>query len=382
MAERPLRLLVAADKFKGSLSGPEACAAIGAGFRDAWGGEAAVSIRLLPVADGGEGMARALSAARNGTWVEETVADPLGRPVVAGFALIDDGRTAVMEMAEASGLGRLGPGERDPWRASTRGTGQLICRALERGVGRLVLGIGGSATNDGGVGLAAELGIVFRDDAGRPVEDLPADLERVRSIDWSGRRPIPGFVVACDVTNPLLGPEGSTRVYGPQKGVAAADFARHEARLRHLVSLAGGRGARAAAVPGSGAAGGLGFGCLVFADAELRPGFDLVADLLGLEAAIGEADLIVTGEGRLDGQTLHGKAPAGVAGLARRLGKPVVAFAGAVEESSRDLLLESFDWIAPIDPGGLPAPEAMRRAADRLRATVAGRAGDIRALLR
>jgi glycerate kinase len=381
MAHRPLRLLVASDKYKGSLSGPEACAAIAAGMREALGAES-VEIRQLPVADGGEGMARSITEAKGGEWIKERVDDPLGRPVLAGYGLFDDGGgpTAVMEMAEASGLWRLSPAERDPWRATTRGTGQLMRRAIESGAGRILLGIGGSATNDGGVGLAEALGVAFLDGEGRMVRDLPAGLASVRRIDRTGAIPLPPVIVACDVTNPLLGPDGCTRIYGPQKGVEDTDLGRHEERLRHLVTLAGERGESAAQVSGSGAAGGLGFGCLVFAGASLRPGFALVAEVLGLEPEIAWADVVITGEGRLDAQTLQGKAPAGVADLARRLGKPVVAFAGIVEETAREVLAERFDFFAPLDAGGRSVSESMRQAAALLRATAARHAARVAGL--
>ncbi|MCB1231491.1 MAG: glycerate kinase, partial [Verrucomicrobiae bacterium] len=342
---RPLRLLVAADKFKGSLSGPEACQAIAEGLKEALGDR--VEINTAPVADGGEGMARGITEARGGEWQVVTVLDPLGRPVEAGFGLIegDSGETVgVIEMAEASGLWRLADSERDPWRASTFGTGELMRAAITRGADRLLLGIGGSATNDGGSGMAAALGFQFLSSEGDLLTDLPADLEKAVSLELSPHPLVP-VEVACDVTNPLLGPTGCTTIYGPQKGVSEGDHERHESRLAHLVALLGHeKGARAAKVPGSGAAGGLGFGCLAFLNAELRPGFDLVAEVLGLEAAVRDADIVITGEGKLDGQTLQGKAPAGVAKLARRFGKPVTALAGIIADDAGSSLAEQFDF--------------------------------------
>ncbi|MBL9151177.1 MAG: glycerate kinase [Verrucomicrobiales bacterium] len=376
MADRPLRLLVATDKFKGSLTGPEACSAIATGLRDGLGARA-VKIRELPIADGGEGMARAITLATGGQWITTDVTDPLGRRVEAGYGWIDSSRTAVIEMAEPSGLWRVSPDERDPWRASTRGTGELMRHAIEVGAQRLLLGIGGSATNDGGTGMAAALGVRFLDASGDLVADLPTNLDRVHRIDTTARIALPEVVVACDVTNPLLGPTGCTRVYGPQKGLSAADFDRHESRLAHLVSLTGSAGRLAAETPGAGAAGGLGFGCLVFCGARLRPGFDLVSEILGLEPAVAEADLVITGEGSLDRQTLSGKGPAGVAELARRLEKPVVAFAGVVDPAARPDLERIFAHIIPIEAGGLPAPAAMAQAAALLRATAANWAGEV-----
>lgn len=363
---RPLRILVAADKFKGSLSGPESCAAIAAGLRESLG--EAVEISTAPVADGGEGMALGITEARDGKWISATVSDPLGRPVEAGFGLIKDenGTTVgVIEMAEASGLWRLTNEERDPWRASTFGTGELIQLAIESGAGRILLGIGGSATNDGGSGMAAALGFRFFNTVGDHLTDLPADLGDAVRIE-APKTGLPSIEVACDVTNPLLGESGATRIYGPQKGVAHDQLEAQEARLAHLVALIGERGAEAAKVPGSGAAGGLGFGCLAFLDATLRPGFDLVAEVLGLEEKVRDADLVITGEGKLDAQTLQGKAPAGVAALARRHGKPVAAFAGVIAADAGPSLGERFDFHASVAAKGLSVEESMRRAAPLL----------------
>lgn len=376
----PLRILVASDKFKGTLSGPEACAAIAGGLRDALGDS--VELHLCPVADGGEGMARGITEARQGEWMTTTVADPLGRPVRAGYGIINGPaaeRVAVIEMAEASGLWRVAENERDPWRASTRGTGELIRAAIDQGADRILLGIGGSATNDGGTGLAAALGFRFLDSAGAEIPDLPERLGEVATILFPESEP-PPVEVACDVTNPLLGPEGCTRVYGPQKGVSDRDIPRHEARLAHLVSLLGDIGEIAARVPGSGAAGGLGFGCLAFLTASLRPGFPLVAETLGLENAIAGVDLVITGEGRLDHQTLRGKAPAGVATLAKELGKPVAAFAGVIEAGADEVLGERFDFHTAIEADGLSREESLRRAAQLLRETARRHADSLASL--
>ncbi|MCB1085955.1 MAG: glycerate kinase [Verrucomicrobiae bacterium] len=378
--DRPLRLLVASDKFKGSMSGAEACQAIADGVIETLGFDR-VNVRILPIADGGEGMAKGITEAKEGHWVEAIASDPLGRPVTAGYGVIDGGETAVIEMAEASGLWRVAEPERDPWRSSTGGTGELMRHAMEGGARRILLGIGGSSTNDGGVGMAEALGFRFLDGSGDPVDDLPASLTTVSAIDSSHVPALPPVTVACDVTNPLLGPHGCTRVYGPQKGVRPEEFERHEARLQHLVELLGETGAVSATMAGSGAAGGLGFGCLVFLGAALKPGFSLVAEVLGLEAAIAEADLVITGEGRLDEQTLQGKAPAGVAELARKLGKPVAAFAGVVEEEARPALGKSFDFFAPIDAEGLSLAESMNRGAELLRATAARHASTLAGLV-
>ncbi len=378
-----LRLLIASDKFKGSLSGPEACAAIAEGMRDALD-EQAIEIRTAPIADGGEGMARGITEARGGEWITVSVGDPLGRPVEAGFGMITDEngrRLGVIEMAEASGLWRLSAadGELDPWRASTRGTGELMRAAIDHGAERLLLGIGGSATNDGGSGMIAALGFRFLDADGREIDDLPARVEEAASIVPPDRA-LPPVEVACDVTNPLLGPIGCTRVYGPQKGLTESEVPRHEARLAHLVALAGESGRHASMAAGSGAAGGLGFGCLAFLDATLRPGFELVAEVLELDAAVRDADLVVTGEGRLDSQTLQGKAPAGIAALAREHGKPVAALAGCIAPGADAALGSRFDFFAGLDADGLTVEESMARAAFLLRETARRHAPAIVAL--
>lgn len=366
-----MKILVASDKFKGSLSAREACAAIAAGLR-AHRGE--LETREIPVADGGEGMAAALTSARGGRWIETTVEDALGRPVKAGFGLFNEGKSAAIEMAEASGLWRIAEPERNPWVASTRGTGQLLAEAMQRGLEEILLGIGGSATNDGGSGMAEALGFRFLDAAGHPLP-VPERLGDVAKIlPPAPERKFPRVVTACDVTNPVLGENGCTRVYGPQKGIYPVDFAAHEARLARLVSLVE-NGAAFAASPGSGAAGGLGFGCLVFLGAELKPGFDLVADVLELKKAVAWADLIVTGEGKIDGQSLQGKAPGGVARLAREAGKPVAAFCGVKAEDEN--LDGVFDCIIEIERGALPPGEAIKRAGELLRRTAEKRAGEI-----
>lgn len=362
-----MKILVACDKFKGSLTALEAGEAIASGLRAGLAAEAPWEIRLLPIADGGDGIAATLLAARGGEWIESEVLDPLSEPRRAGYALLaSDGgpKTAVIEMAQASGLALLDGRDKDPRRATTYGTGQLIEHARRQGVSHLILGIGGSATNDGGSGMAEALGYRFEDASGHPLRGLPMGLEEVARILPPAAQAWPRVTVACDVDNPLLGPQGCTRVYGPQKGIACEDFPYHEARLEHLVSLLGESGRGAAATAGSGAAGGLGFGARVFLKAELVPGFDLVADQLGLHEAIDWADLVLTGEGRLDSQSLQGKGPHGVVRLARERGKPTAAFCGQVENRS---LETHFGPIVEIRDPESTLEENLARAGGRLR---------------
>lgn len=393
-----MKILVASDKFKGSLTAPEACAAIREGLLRGWprtpagqSGQPAPEIRCLPVADGGDGMARALTRVMGGQWRESEVTGPLGAPLAAGWGLVETGgaqgenpealrSTALVEMAEASGLWRLGGRPNDPWRATTFGTGQLVAEALRAGADRILLGLGGSATNDGGSGLARALGFRFLDAAGHELADLPADLEKAARIEPPEAPLSAEITVACDVANPLLGPQGCTSVYGPQKGIAPGNIARHESRLAHLVDLLGEKGCRAAEAPGTGAAGGLGFGCLAFLGAKLKPGFELVAEVLGLEEAIARADLVVTGEGKLDAQSLEGKAPVGVARLAKSRGKPVHAFCGLLEgaeSAGSGRLSGCFDSVHEIERGDRSIEESMAEGAALLAETAARRVAEV-----
>lgn len=358
-----MKILVASDKFKGSLTANEACAAIAAGLREG-ASATAYEIRSLPIADGGDGIADTLTNAAGGEWIAVTVHGPLGDPVTAGYGIIDGGKTAVIEMATASGLALLGDGPLDPIRASSRGTGELILDAVARGVTEVILGIGGSATNDGGTGMALALGYRFYDPDKQPISDLPLELFRVSSIEAPESFVCPRVTVACDVTNPLLGPRGCTAIYGMQKGITTATAIMHEERLTRLVDATGEKGKLAADTPGAGAAGGLGFGAMVFLNAALVPGFDLVADRLGLVDAVNWADLVITGEGRLDHQSLEGKGPHGVVELARASGKSTAAFCGSLG----DQVLESaFGPIVEISDPQRSLAENMAAGSQLLR---------------
>ncbi|MGI9239493.1 MAG: glycerate kinase [Verrucomicrobiales bacterium] len=353
-----MKILVAADKFKGSLGSREACAAIARGLHVAF---PEAEIVQCPIADGGEGTMELISAILGAKVVEVGVTGPLGDPVTARYGV--SGGRAIMEMSAASGLLLVPEDRRDPWVASTIGTGEMIGDALRRGVEELIIGIGGSATNDGGRGMAEALGFRFSKDpvGGRLRISAPAVKPAARAR----------FQVACDVSNPLLGDRGCTRVYGPQKGVGAADFGAHEQRLAELAEAVH---LDLAEVPvdtaGAGAAGGLGFGLMAFCGAELRSGFDLVASMSGLQAAIDGADLIVTGEGGMDAQTLMGKGPAGVAGMARSGGKRVVALCGV----ARDLeaLSGRFDQVISLESLINTREESMSRASELLEKSAAG----------
>jgi glycerate kinase len=336
-----MRLLIAPDKFKGSLSAHEAASAIARGLAQF----PAVVADSCPVADGGEGFGDALAARFDRV---DGVRDPLGRPIIARCGWLD-AQTAVIEMSEASGFHRVAPGERNPWIASTFGTGQLILHAASQGASRILVGLGSSATNDAGTGVAAALGWQFRTSDGEPVEPRPANFLAIERIEPpEEERSIPSIVAACDVRNPLLGPDGCSRVYARQKGADDRMIGHLEMALEHLADLVAEQlGIDNRNLPGAGAAGGLGYGLATFCGAKLQPGFPLVADALGLEARIAGSDLVITGEGRLDSQTLYGKAPAEVARLAKKHGKPVALICGHREAGAE--MAEWFDFIIALD---------------------------------
>lgn len=367
-----MRILLAFDKFKGSLSAKAASEAVARGLRR---GGVVGEIEICPIADGGEGFVEGVMIALGGEWIQAPVHDAQGREIIARYGLIqrEGGTDAVMEMSAASGLILVSDGPLNPSSASTYGTGEMMRHAQERGARRIIIGIGGSATNDGGIGMAAALGFRFMDSSGYEVHDLPADWERVTRIKrppaWCGE-----VIVASDVTNPLLGERGATRVYGPQKGVK--NSASFEARLQSLADMVKRDiGCDHRNEPGAGAAGGLGFGLMSFCGAQLCSGFDLVADITGLRERIAQADIVITGEGKLDAQSLNGKGPVGVAGMARAAGKPVVGIGGLVD--AREELLEKFDAIWQAKPEALLVAEAIARAAELLEDCVARNAGFI-----
>lgn len=293
-----------------------------------------VSTRKIPMADGGEGTVRAIVESTGGRTVRRMVLDPRGRKVKSHFGMAGGGRTAVIEMAAASGLELLAPRERNPMVTTTFGTGQLIKAALDLGAGRIMVGIGGSATNDGGTGMARALGVRFLDRNGKPLPEGGGSLRRLARIDMSGldsRIADTTVEVACDVDNPLVGPRGAARVYAPQKGATPAMVEKLDAGLRRLAEvIRRDIGASILRAPGSGAAGGLGGGLMAFLGGRLRPGVDIVIDSVKLARRLKGCDLVITGEGRMDGQTAFGKTPAGVARVATGMGIPVIAISGSL----------------------------------------------------
>lgn len=364
-----MKIAIAPDSFKECLTADEVAGAIEEGVRRALPDCVTVCV---PMADGGEGTVDALIAATNGRIVELTGTGPMGTPVATRYGLLGDGESAVIEMAAVSGLPLVRTEERDPRIATTYGTGELLCDALNRGASRIIIGLGGSATNDGGAGAAQALGVSLRDAAGRELPWGGAALARLATIDLSRRHPRLNQCVleaACDVDNPLCGPTGASRVYGPQKGAGPTVVEELDAALRHFGDIIEAQlGVPVLDVPGAGAAGGLGAGLVAFAGGVLRPGVDIVADACKLTSRIAGAELVITGEGRIDAQTPHGKTPAGVAKAARQLGIPVVAIAGSLGPGYDAVHDCGIREVIPIQSGTMSLAEAMARAPELLAA--------------
>jgi len=365
-----VKIVVAPNAFKGSLSAGEAADAMRSGILKAL---AAVEVRLVPVADGGDGLLQALAGPLQAGHVQQQVHGPLGEPVEAAFLYSAAHRLAVIEMATASGLALLDPAQLDAMHASSEGTGQLIRAALDLGARHIVLGIGGSATTDGATGLASALGMRFLDENGEALPGNGASLERIRRIDRSGvdeRLAGVTLEVACDVDNPLLGGNGAARVYAPQKGASRDQIGRLERGLTNLADVIRQEfGLDVRELPGGGAAGGMGAGLRAFFGAELKPGADLVLELLQVEAEIAGADLVLTGEGRLDDQTRFGKAPGAIAALARRNNVPCIAVAGMLDQTAYTLNDAGFTAVFSLCPGPIPLADAVDNAARYLTLT-------------
>ena len=362
-----MKIVLAPDSFKESMTATQAVAAMRAGVHAVLPTAECVGV---PMADGGEGTVDAVVDALHGRHVEVEVADALGRTVTARYGHIPLRQLAVIEMAAAAGLELIPLDQRDVLRASTFGVGQLISSALDRGTEELLIGLGGSATNDGGTGMLTALGASFLDAAGNPLEPGGAALNRLDRIDVSGLDPRLRDIrihVASDVTAPLLGPTGATAVFGPQKGATAADVELLESALTQLATVTSATlGTANPQRPGTGAAGGVGFALVEFLGAESKPGVDEVAETVGLEAALRGADWVFTGEGSVDAQTVMGKTPFGVAQAAARSGVRVVIFAGRVAPDASVLLEHGVDRLVAITAEGTPIEQALREGAESL----------------
>ena len=378
-----MNILIAADKFKGSLDAREVAQNIAKGLRDALPD---AKIDIVPMADGGEGTAEVICDARGGSWLKCKAHDPLGREIDARYGWIESGKIAVMEMSEAAGMRRVFEDERDPVQATTFGVGEMILDATNRGANEIIIGLGGSATNDGGFGMARALGFRFFWDVKELTQDVselanlteitlpekvvgalvPSAQPRRRLTQPPLQGELPKIIAAVDVKNPLLGRNGATHVFGPQKGASKKEIDILERALSRLADVVAKEfGIDYRDEPGAGAAGGLGFGLMSFCGAKVRPGFDVVAEAVNLESKIKNADLVITGEGSLDRQTLEGKTPLGVARLARKLGKPVFAFVGRASKDPK--VHEIFDAVYENARPGMSQEENMKHAAELLR---------------
>jgi glycerate 2-kinase len=363
-----MKLVIAPDSFKESLGAPEVAAAIARGWASVY---PAAELLLRPMADGGEGTVDAVLAATGGERRRCEVRGPLGTSVDAHWGWLPDG-TAVLEMAAASGLHHVPRGERDATLASSYGTGELVRAALDAGARRIILGLGGSATNDGGAGLLQALGVRLLDAKGAELPPGGAALAGLAHVDAAGLDPrlkqVP-VEVAADVDNPLCGPRGASAVFGPQKGASAFEVDTLDAALAHYARLvAQALGEDHSNFPGVGAAGGMGFALRAFFGARFRPGIELVAELSGLAEAMRGATLVITGEGRLDAQTLHGKTPVGVARIAQAAGVPVIALVGSLGVGYHRTYAAGIEAAFSLVPGPVTLEEALANAAEELEA--------------
>ncbi len=358
-----MKVVIAIDSFKGSLSSMEAGNTIQSAVRKV---KPDAEVIVKPLADGGEGTTDSLIEGLGGERINVTVTGPLGAPVEASYGYLADTKTAVLEMASAAGITLVPDAQKDPLRASTFGVGELILHAVQKGCRNFIIGIGGSATNDGGIGMLRALGYEFLDAQGRDVGEGGQALAKVQTIRTAQ---VPAvlkdcqFRIACDVNNPLCGPNGATAIYGPQKGVTQEMMPALDRGMTHFANITEAAfSCSHTETPGAGAAGGLGFAFLCYLNGTLTPGIDLVLDAVGLEKELEDADIVITGEGRLDHQTAMGKAPVGVAKRAKKYGAKVIAFAGSVTEGASACNDAGIDAFFPILRSITTLEEAMEPA--------------------
>ena len=344
-----MKIVIAPDSFKESLTALEVAEAIEAGLKKVLPDAEYVKV---PMADGGEGTVQSLVDATEGRLISAEVCAPLGNKVKAEFGLSGDGRTAIIEMAAASGLHLVPPEARNPLRTTSYGTGELICAALDEGVEKIIVGIGGSATNDGGAGMLQALGALLLDAHHQPIGAGGGCLQDLAAIDLSGLdKRLAGveIVVACDVDNPLCGEKGASAVFGPQKGATPEMVQALDSGLQHFADIAArDLGLDIQSPAGAGAAGGMGGGVLLLPDARLQAGVQIVMEAVKLAEKVQDADLVITGEGRMDAQSVHGKTPIGVAHTAKAFGKPVIAIVGCLREDYEVVYAQGIDAVFPI----------------------------------
>lgn len=365
-----LKIVIAPDSYKESLTAMDVAIAIEKGFKQVLPDAHYVK---LPMADGGEGTVQSLVDATGGAIIEHTVTGPLGQPVGGFFGLLGEGKTAVIEMAAASGLHLVTPEQRNPLITTTFGTGELIKAALDHGVEHIIVGIGGSATNDGGIGMAQALGIKLLDAQGNALGYGGGELAKLATIDYSQLDPRLAQVrleVACDVDNPLCGTKGASAVFGPQKGATPEMVTILDENLAHYAAIIKQQlGADVRDMAGAGAAGGMGAALLGLLNAELRPGIEIVMDAVHLDEIVADADLVITGEGRIDSQTIHGKTPIGVARTAKKHGLPVIGIAGCLSADCGMVHEHGLDAVFAVVNRSVDLPTALAEAAENVELT-------------
>ncbi|OLQ80385.1 glycerate kinase [Photobacterium proteolyticum] len=365
-----MKIVIAPDSYKESLTAMEVATAIEAGFRQVLPD---AQYHKLPMADGGEGTVQSLVDATDGSIIKQQVTGPLGEQVDGFYGLMGDGKTAVIEMAAASGLHLVSPEQRNPLLTTTFGTGELIKAALDKSVEHIIVGIGGSATNDGGIGMAQALGIKMLDAEGKELGYGGGELARLVTIDTSKLDPrLDGIKleVACDVDNPLCGPKGASHVFGPQKGATAEMVQQLDSNLARYAGIIKDQLDRDVKdIAGAGAAGGLGAALIGLLDASLRPGIDIVMDAVNLAGTVADADLVITGEGRIDSQTIHGKTPIGVARSAKKYDIPVIGIAGSLSDDCDVVYDHGIDAVFSVVPRAMALSEALEEAAFNVQVT-------------
>ncbi|NLS12767.1 glycerate kinase [Vibrio sp. SM6] len=378
-----MKIVIAPDSYKESLSAMGVACAIERGFKQVLPHAQYIK---LPMADGGEGTVQSLVDATGGDIIEHTVTGPLGEPVVGFYGLLGDGQTAIIEMAAASGLHLVEPALRNPLITTTFGTGELIKAVLDRGVKHIIVGIGGSATNDGGLGMAQALGVRLLDEAGEPLGFGGGALSALHTIDMTNvdsRLANVRLEVACDVDNPLCGEKGASHVFGPQKGATPEMVATLDSNLAHYAAIIKAQlGQDVLNRAGAGAAGGLGAALMGVFNATLRPGIEIVMDAVNLSEIVSDAHLVITGEGRIDSQTIHGKTPIGVARTAKRYDVPVIGIAGCLSEDCHVVHDHGIDAVFSVVNRAVDLPTALAEAAQNIEITARNAAAAITLTLR
>ncbi|WP_448215170.1 glycerate kinase [Endozoicomonas sp. 2B-B] len=362
-----MKIVIAPDSFKECLTAAQVASAIETGFKEILPDAQYVKV---PVADGGEGTLQSLVDATGGHFIEVPVTGPLGHQIQAEFGILGDGTTAVIEMARASGLELVSPDQRDPMIATTQGTGELILSALDRGVDKIIVGIGGSATNDGGAGMVQALGVRLLNDQGKELQRGGGQLSSLSKIDASNldqRLQSVEIIAACDVDNPLTGDNGASAIFGPQKGATPDMVKVLDQSLGHYgLIMERDLGVSVCDRPGAGAAGGMGTALLGFLNARLEPGIEIVMAAVDLAEKVKGANLVITGEGRIDGQTAQGKTPVGVARVAKSLDLPVVALAGSVGQGAEAVYAQGIDALFPVVHGAVTLEQALMKGEENL----------------